>query len=84
MSRDSQNEDYEGQLPNNHGGLQQRSYLLRLWRSGVDGEWRASLQSVQSGERHVFVDLEALLTFLVEEVNPPAKWDGPISPIENG
>lgn len=52
---------------------QQRSYLLRLWCNGVDGEWHALLQSVQSGERHMFVDLEALLAFLVDEVYPPPK-----------
>lgn len=72
MSRDLQNKGFAGQPPNSQWGTQ-RSYLLRLWRSGADGEWRASLQSVQSGERHIFVDLEALLTFLVEEVNPPVK-----------
>lgn len=44
------------------------SYLLRLWRSGADGAWRASLQSVQDGERHMFADVESLLTFLVEQV----------------
>ncbi|MCX6047701.1 MAG: hypothetical protein NT075_21595 [Chloroflexi bacterium] len=47
------------------------SYLLRLWRSGASGEWRASLQSVQTGERHMFADLESLLAFLVEQSHPP-------------
>ena len=47
------------------------SYLLRLWRSGADGGWRASLQSVQTGERHMFADLESLLAFLVEQSHPP-------------
>lgn len=45
------------------------SYLLRLWRS--DDQWRASLQSVQSGERHMFADLESLLAFLVEQSSRP-------------
>ncbi|MEZ4616111.1 MAG: hypothetical protein R2867_11505 [Caldilineaceae bacterium] len=42
------------------------SYLLRLWCSSVDGAWRASLQAVQSGERHVFADIARLLAFLAE------------------
>jgi hypothetical protein len=40
------------------------SYLLRLWRAGADGSWRASLQSIPSGERHMFADLESLVAFL--------------------
>jgi hypothetical protein len=40
------------------------SYLLRLWRAGGDGGWRASLQSIPSGERHMFADLDSLLAFL--------------------
>ena len=45
-----------------------RSYLLRLWCSSAGGVWQASLQSVQSGERHSFADLDSLLAFLVEIV----------------
>ena len=45
-----------------------RSYLLRLWCSSAGGVWQASLQSVQSGERHAFADLDSLLAFLVEVV----------------
>jgi hypothetical protein len=41
------------------------SYLLRLWRAGSDGGWRASLQAIPSGERHMFADLESLLAFLI-------------------
>lgn len=44
------------------------AYLLRLWRSGANGSWRASLQSVRSGERHMFPDLETLFAFLIEHV----------------
>lgn len=49
------------------------SYLLRLWRGGEDGCWRASLQSVQTGERHMFADLESLLGFLSAHPWPPAR-----------
>lgn len=50
-----------------------RAYLLRLWRSGPDGDWRGSLQSVQTGERHLFADMEALLAFLIEHVTATPK-----------
>ena len=43
----------------------QFSYLLRIWRSGPEDTWRASLQSVQTGERRMFADLESLLSFIV-------------------
>lgn len=57
-----------------HRGDAHQSYLLRLWRSGGDGGWRASLQSVQTGDRHMFADLESLLAFLVEQAqSPPAQ-----------
>ena len=41
------------------------SYLLRLWRAGGSGGWRASLQSIPGGERHMFADLDSLLAFLL-------------------
>jgi hypothetical protein len=41
------------------------SYLLRIWRAGGAGGWRASLQSIPEGERHMFADLESLLAFLL-------------------
>lgn len=49
------------------------SYLLRLWRNGPNGGWRASLQSVQTGEQHMFADLESLLAFLVEQSSTPQR-----------
>ncbi|CAN5874699.1 hypothetical protein BH10CHL1_BH10CHL1_22280 [soil metagenome] len=53
--------------PSDQRGDAHQSYLLRLWRSSGDGGWRASLQSVQTNERHMFADLESLLAFLVEQ-----------------
>ncbi len=44
--------------------LNYHSYLLRVWQSGPDGQWRASLQYVQSGETLRFADLASCLTFL--------------------
>jgi hypothetical protein len=43
------------------------SYLLRIWCGAENGIWRASLQSVHTGERHMFADRESLLTFLIEQ-----------------
>jgi hypothetical protein len=45
-----------------------QSYLLRLWLSSEDGHWRASLQSVRTGERHMFADLDSLFVFLYDQV----------------
>ncbi|MFN8443795.1 MAG: hypothetical protein U0175_23655 [Caldilineaceae bacterium] len=53
-----------------------RAYLLRLWRSGADNNWRASLQSVRTGERHVFADMESLLDFLVDQARPHSEGGG--------
>jgi hypothetical protein len=55
------------------------SYLLRLWQ--VRGEektvWRASLESVDTGERKGFAGLEALFDFLRERagVSPDSSED---------
>lgn len=42
------------------------SYLLRLWREETNHmtAWRASLESVQTGERHNFATLDELIVFL--------------------
>jgi hypothetical protein len=40
------------------------SYLLRMWRTGKESAWRASLEDPQTGERVGFGSLEALWEFL--------------------
>ncbi len=47
------------------------SYLLRLWKTEEEGEphWRASLVSVQTGERRSFANLELMVAFLQEKIN---------------
>jgi hypothetical protein len=42
------------------------SFLLRLWSIMDKGkqEWRASLESVESGEKHGFTSLEELLAYI--------------------
>jgi hypothetical protein len=42
------------------------SYLLRLWQTGRQPTWRASLESA-SGERVGFASLDSLLAFLQEQ-----------------
>jgi hypothetical protein len=46
------------------------SYLLRLWQTESDGEsvWRASLESVRTGQRKGFADLGSLFAFLEAQV----------------
>ena len=44
-----------------------QTYLLRLWLSSGDSNWRASLQSVRTGERHMFADLDSLFAFLCDQ-----------------
>ena len=52
------------------GQLAYLSYLLRLWRaSGGDPHlWRASLEDPSTGERTGFSDLEALIAFLLTQI----------------
>ena len=49
-----------------------RAYLLRLWRT-ADGQWRASLETAQTGERLAFASLAQLAEYLArstEGVSP--------------
>ena len=45
------------------------AYMLRLWQSESQDrrQWRASLESPHTGERHVFSNLEQLFAFLSEQ-----------------
>lgn len=46
------------------------SYLIRIWQSGQNGSWRASAQSIQSGETIRFADLASFFVFLEGQINP--------------
>ncbi len=52
------------------------SFLLRLWRAEQDGQivWRASLESTTTGDRLNFANLEALTSFLAEQL---VQWETP-------
>ena len=52
--------------------LEYHSYLLRLWRDGAQGVWRASLQSTAIGQVYHFANMEALVSFLDSHVVPGA------------
>jgi len=40
------------------------AYLVRLWQDSQAGQWRASAQSAQTGERTLFASLSELFVFL--------------------
>ena len=40
------------------------AYLVRLWQDGQAGQWRASAQSVQTGEKMLFASLAELCVYL--------------------
>ena len=50
-----------------------QSYLLRMWRESVDGEWHASLQDVATSECRNFPNLASLFAFLSDQgdLSPP-------------
>jgi hypothetical protein len=52
------------QTPTVNQGADYHASLLRLWREGPEGAWRASLQDAESGERIGFADLERLFAHL--------------------
>jgi len=47
-----------------------QSYLLRVWRETPNSPWRASLESVGSGEKQAFAQLEDLIAYLRNGTNP--------------
>jgi len=49
------------------------AYLIRLWQDTPDGPWRASAQSVQTGEIVRFGSQQALYEFLENEVSSTSK-----------
>ena len=44
-----------------------QSYLLRIWKENHDGEWRASLQNVASGECRNYASLNELYDYLNQQ-----------------
>jgi hypothetical protein len=48
------------------------AYLVRLWQDSPYTPWRASAQSVQSGETVRFADVEQLFAFLGAQTAQPS------------
>jgi hypothetical protein len=58
----------------NNNGLNEsvcQSYLLRIWRDGEEGEWRATLLTIPTQERHQFTSMEGLFNFLEYRTDHP-------------
>lgn len=51
--------------------LPYKSYLLRMWKETVEGDWRVTLQDVATGECHHFSDLAMMFVFLLEDSTDP-------------
>lgn len=72
---------YPENIKNGAGGAMEEpspdyfSYLLRFWRTGPDRPWRASLEDPRTGERWGFGSLEALLDFLIRQMNQSLQAD---------
>jgi hypothetical protein len=51
-----------------------QTYALRLWREKCQGQWQwhASLESLHTGERHVFTSLQQLFAYWSEQCDRQA------------
>ena len=57
------------------------AYLVRLWQEHPQAPWRASVQSVETGETVRFADLGQLFAFLQAQAAPNrASDDGAAAP----
>lgn len=52
---------------------QYHSFLLRLWRDDFEGDWRASLQDVKSGECFYFASMDAMVEFMMRKTKEPQR-----------
>jgi hypothetical protein len=56
------------------------AYLLRMWRTGSDGPWRASLEDAQTGERVGFSSLAEACSYLRARAGEAAWVQGGTEP----
>ena len=56
------------------------SYMLRLWRQKEGSPWRFSLESVATGEKQPFSDLDAMFAYLNAQIGfaPEIKGNNPM------
>jgi hypothetical protein len=60
------------------------AYLVRLWQERPQAPWRASVQSVTTGETVRFADLGQLFAFLQAQAAPNAPAaDAPTLPMDD-
>jgi len=67
-------------MPVDHSQQQQlryTAYLVRLWQDSAQGPWRASAQSVQSGQITRFGSLAELFAFLATASTGAAQVNAP-------
>ena len=74
-------------LMNSHKHIKEQpidyqAYLVRLWRDGSDGEWRASAESVATGLIVNFACLSTLFAFLDAQTRnyQPKQYDADLQP----
>ena len=60
-----------------------QSYLLRIWRDGEEGEWRATLLTIPTQERHQFTSMEGLFKFIEFRAERPVS-KMPVIPTGSG
>jgi hypothetical protein len=51
------------------------AYLIRLWRTGLDGPWRASLEDARTGERIGFSGLSEAFAYLLSKTQRATEAD---------
>ncbi|KAA3662317.1 MAG: hypothetical protein DWQ04_13810 [Chloroflexi bacterium] len=49
-----------------------QAYIVRIWRSKTDGQWRISVQNVATTERQDFANLEALFLYFRQQIGDTA------------
>jgi hypothetical protein len=59
-----------------HSGPRYHAYLIRLWRDGPGGAWRASLAHVASGETQRFGSPQLLWAYLQAQLEAESDASG--------
>ncbi len=57
------------------------AYLFRMWRTGPQGPWRASLEDVDTGERIGFDSIAEAFAYLLEKDEAAAITAGRSQPM---
>jgi hypothetical protein len=60
------------------------AYLIRLWRTGLDGPWRASLEDAETGERMGFSGLSEAYAYLLAKTQLTTKSSAADGTLEGG